>query len=502
MQQKTVSNRKSFEEYIKERYTEVSGKEFNGTRSELLNAYTDIVYDLYKNSSELSKYQRDSFTREDAEQEMVADFVGDKFFANDNIEDTAAALEEIAKTDRSFLQRFRDFLKGIIAKISGERQNKTLAEDLNYLYERLLNVYESETVINPKFEEKYDIVVLENGNTYVKASRKIISGDNVSEWRKQITDFYKRLLVNGKSLEVNTIDGDVLTITKSETAYKARDNYKQQGKNSVKTTDEEFKVKLNAEAHIDELAETSKAYSKNNSPDTKQHNFAKDGFYYPVTYFQDFDGEYYKVTLSVGVSDNISTIYNIGKIKKESLPSATKIVAVVGSLPHSKLSADIISNPTENVKENGEKNSIRPTSPLADPQKYAKKLLRNNRSSAEASLIAKKLAEVAAAVNRSDYAEANRIATEAAREIMNSSRNLEIVSDDAMEIVESISKAAVTLSTKQKQEVAHFFGSYGEFRRRSVTFGCFSKKALTKAVNYIIIFLLQNLGTHYAAVAE
>ncbi|MBR3300683.1 MAG: hypothetical protein IKI68_04260 [Clostridia bacterium] len=38
--------------------------------------------------------------------------------------------------------------------------------------------------------------------------------------RKQITNFFNDLLQNKESIDIPTIDGDVLTITKSETAKK------------------------------------------------------------------------------------------------------------------------------------------------------------------------------------------------------------------------------------------------------------------------------------------
>ena len=80
-------------------------------------------------------------------------------------------------------------------------------------------------------------------------------------------------------------------------------------------TNEEFAVKLRAESHIDEIAEVSKknGYS---AIDTKNHHFAKDGFYYRTAYFEDFDGKYYKLTLSVGKSGEINTVYNVGKLKE------------------------------------------------------------------------------------------------------------------------------------------------------------------------------------------
>lgn len=219
------------------------------------------------------------------------------------------------------------------------------------------NIYgEEEKNTSGNQTEKYSIVALENGNTYVKASRNVISGDNISAWRKQITNFFNELLDGEKSLDISTIDGDVLTITKSETANKARDNFKQVNGQKVRMSADEFRVKLNAEAHIDEIAETSIGV-KNKTADTKSHDFASNGFTYRTAYFQDFDGTYYKLRLSVGNNGTVATVYNVGKINKDSLPSHTKIVALVGSKPLGKLSDNSISNNDTSVNTNISENT-------------------------------------------------------------------------------------------------------------------------------------------------
>ena len=207
---------------------------------------------------------------------------------------------------------------------------------------------------------KYAIVALDNGNTYVTATRKVIKGTTKQEQRKEITQFFNVLLDNKSSLDIHTVEGDILTITKAETAYKARDDYKTVGGKAVPMTEDEFKVKLNAEAHIDELAEISTS-SNQKFVDTKNHSFAKDGFTYRTAYFEDFDGQYYKITLSVGHNGNIATIYSVGKITK-SVPSSAKIIAVVGSKALDEtLSNSIISQPAE--KSNGfDKNSMEKSS--------------------------------------------------------------------------------------------------------------------------------------------
>ena len=148
-------------------------------------------------------------------------------------------------------------------------------------------------------------VALEDGKLYVEATRNVINGETTAERRKEITAFFRQLLKNAPSIDVPTIDGDVLTITKAETAEKARDNYKYVDGKRVKMSDEEFLVKLHAESHIDEISEISK--KSNSKADSKTHSFTGDGFSYRSAYFRDFDGKYYEITLSIGHDGTVAT---------------------------------------------------------------------------------------------------------------------------------------------------------------------------------------------------
>ncbi len=245
---------------------------------------------------------------------------------------------------------YKAFANALDASHGGVRISSMLDEE-----EKKSSAEKTAENVEATNNERMSIVVLEDGNTYVTASRKIITGNDMALWRKQITEFFNTLLEKNNRLDITAINGDVLTITKAETADKARDNYKKSNGQSTKMSTEEFKVKLNAEAHIDEIVQTSFP-QKNNVSDTKNHSFAKDGFSYRTAYFEDFDGQYYKITLSIGHSGSVATVYNVGKIKENSIPSATKIIAVVGSQPRGMLSNDSISENSENVNSFSENN--------------------------------------------------------------------------------------------------------------------------------------------------
>lgn len=354
-------NSSLFEQWARERL-EKSGLDNKGSREEVIKRLTQAEFEAYRNSDELSKIMRDRFTMQNAEAEVLADFVGENLLGTgDRLDMTIAELERIKTSNPGIIQRIRDFIRDMINRFKGNKKFGSLVNDLEYLNSRLEKVMRSkDKKASDNQTEKYSIVALENGNTYVKASRNVISGDNISAWRKQITNFFNELLDGEKSLDISTIDGDVLTITKSETANKARDNFKQVNGQKVRMSADEFRVKLNAEAHIDEIAETSIGV-KNKTADTKSHDFASNGFTYRTAYFQDFDGTYYRLRLSVGNNGTVATVYNVGKINKDSLPSHTKIVALVGSKPLGKLSNNSISNNdtsvNTNISENTQKNT-------------------------------------------------------------------------------------------------------------------------------------------------
>ncbi|MBP3376197.1 MAG: hypothetical protein J6L83_05485 [Clostridia bacterium] len=208
--------------------------------------------------------------------------------------------------------------------------------------------------------EKYDIVNLDNGMQYVLATEnKVLSGNDSKKWAQQVANYINSVIRGGTDFTIKTTQGDYLTITR-DTAYKAGD--RNQVKNPDGTyrtmTDEEYKVKLNAEVHINELSEVSRKSNKPITPDYKRHKFAKDGFTYRRAYFKDFDGKYYQITISVGENGNVSTVYNVGKIKEDTLPSGKIVSTFSGSKANNVSSKDSIHQKNDLVNTSGQKNHL------------------------------------------------------------------------------------------------------------------------------------------------
>ena len=79
---------------------------------------------------------------------------------------------------------------------------------------------------------------------------------------------------------------------------------------------------------------------------------ANSGWNYRTAYFEDFDGKYYKLTISTALNSNGITIYNIGTIKEEAHPKIMGSRAGNGDGPRGVASsADSIRSSTEDDKE-------------------------------------------------------------------------------------------------------------------------------------------------------
>ena len=232
---------------------------------------------------------------------------------------------------------------------------------------------------------QYSIVNMDNGMQYVEATEnQVIRGNDTKKWAQQVANYINNVIRNGNDLKIKTTQGDYLTITR-DTAYKAgsRNNIRNPDGSYRSMTDQEYRVKLNAEIHINELAETSIKGNKQNSPDYKHHRFAKDGFTYRTAYFKDFDGRYYRLTISVGENGDISTVYNVGKLKEDTLPSGNIVSTFSGSKANNVSSANSIPDVKEKVntklqyskKSNGQaaKNEANANSPKV----YTKQDARN-----------------------------------------------------------------------------------------------------------------------------
>ncbi len=250
-----------------------------------------------------------------------------------------AWIERLARTDRNLAQRILDWIRRAIQRIgdlfsapkdysaevtsheSGRVSGLTDGQlrKAQRLYERALN-----GAREAGSGTRYSIETLPDGKRYVQADRQVITGNDPKQWAKQVERYINDEIRQGKDVTVYGADGDPLTITR-DTAGKARfRNYITYPDGSKRRmNNQEYGVKLRAESHIDEVSAVSNRGNKT-VPDTKNHDFAKDGFNYRTAYYRDTDGTYYRLTISVGKNGDINSVYNIGKLKEAPFPDVAQ----------------------------------------------------------------------------------------------------------------------------------------------------------------------------------
>ena len=313
----------------------------NSTRAYEFVAVHEMLHDLEgtQEYSELQKYVQDRATLhenyEQAKQKITEQY--ENFYKNNNLDmsnldmnvetvnDMVAQslgnqqfLNELAGNKPNVFMRMYNWIKNVLfdgqntGKTFNERRadNKCLQE-LKKKFERAYN-----TAYKSSAGKMYDIITTKDNKRFVKASRQVIQGNDVSNWGKQIKKYINEEIRKGQDVSVYGEDGTLLSIT-ADTAGKAtfRNEVRMSDGTTRFLTDNEYKSKLEAESHVDELAQVSK-HKNGPVPDTKNHSFAKDGFNYRTAYFEDSDGKYYKITISVGKNGAINTIYNVGQMKE------------------------------------------------------------------------------------------------------------------------------------------------------------------------------------------
>ncbi len=158
---------KTFEQYVRAELKSV-GVDFDvdtATRDGVLQAYTNYKYEQYKNSKDIPKTDRDAFTKENAQEEIIADFFAQILFqgkkyreriisALQNADGEAligigdeisseAALMELQQKEPTLFEQVKQWIRDIINKLRGLPQSKRVVTDLEYIESMLTRVYNS-----------------------------------------------------------------------------------------------------------------------------------------------------------------------------------------------------------------------------------------------------------------------------------------------------------------------------------------------------------------------
>lgn len=286
----------------------------------------------------IADYARAGVTLDEdgATREIVAKFAEEKLFTDE------ATVRRLLVQDRNLFQRIYDWLCDTVAKLQGTQEQRRLIDAQN-LYEKALRQAEAGTQGRGT---QYDIRKLEDGRKYVQADRQVIFGNDPESWSAQLEDYINGKIRRGQDVQLIAEDGDILTLTR-DSAGKLADNHTGDGRTMSESA---FERKVNAASHIDELAQISMRGKKNTPDYNARHDaMAADGWNYRTAYFRDFDGRYYKVTISTALNPEGTIIYNVGHMKEEAFPKIKGSYAENGNGPRGNASTNSISTSGGNV---------------------------------------------------------------------------------------------------------------------------------------------------------
>lgn len=213
---------------------------------------------------------------------------------------------------------------------------------------------ESETVAQEstrappsKINGRASIEEAADGKKYVRADRQVIFGNDPQSWSEQLEDYINGKIRRGQDVKLIGADGDELVLT-ATSAGKLSDNHTGDGRTMSEAA---FERKVNAASHIDELAQVSVKGDRNVVDHNSRHgDMASSGWNYRTAFFKDFDGKYYKVTISTAQSADGKMIYNIGQMQERSIPQINGSSAADSGALRGNASVDSLSRGAQNVK--------------------------------------------------------------------------------------------------------------------------------------------------------
>ena len=213
---------------------------------------------------------------------------------------------------------------------------------------------ESETVAQEstrappsKINGRASIEEAADGKKYVRADRQVIFGNDPQSWSEQLEDYINGKIRRGQDVKLIGADGDELVLT-ATSAGKLSDNHTSDGRTMSEAA---FERKINAASHIDELAQVSVKGDRNVVDHNSRHgDMASSGWNYRTAFFKDFDGKYYKVTISTAQSADGKMIYNIGQMQERSIPQINGSSAAGSGALRGDASVDSLSRGVQNVK--------------------------------------------------------------------------------------------------------------------------------------------------------
>lgn len=331
--------------------------------------------DLVRAKQEQYAEQGIQLTEDAAQREIIAEFCDTTLFTDER------SIMRLAQEKRSLVQKIRDWLHEMRVRLRGTQQEKFVL-DAEKRYQKALDSVDGQKK-NVSGETQYKIETLPGGKQYVKADRPVIQGNDPKQWSRQAEQFINEKIRGGEDITVFTPDGFAVQIT-DRSAYKLTDTHVQriQKVDRGELPTEALGAKMRAAGHIDELIETARwknwQADKNGS---HANDIGEQGFDYFTTYFEDENGDYYRVTFSAGVNDgmgryvndDMDTAYSIGIMdKRKHLPRTGSSASPTGSGAQNgqMLSDTSISPSAQNSNPEGQNNSGKPNQFKVDGSNY------------------------------------------------------------------------------------------------------------------------------------
>ncbi len=372
-----------FEKWARERLAK-NGIDSTGSREEVIKRLSQVQYEAYRNSDELSKVMRDRFSMNDAEAEGLADFVGENLLGTgDRLEQTLYELGSLEKKNRGIIQRIRDFISDLIARYRNEKRFGGLVKDLEYLNDRLKRVAESADKKRTDNEtEKYSFAgYAEDGkgkynSNFPKGTPKAAKAERILSY---IQDVWSK-----KPIKLNITDNEgnvIKTIeahfdpTYDESGNIPTDASKLMGGNRHGTAAEQRVTLDLADDYYQIAAESKYNYSKaETGKDNPAHKDVTQWHYFVNDiYFSEYGSEEYepyRVSINVKEKPDGNFVYSFSAEKQKEHSTHQTLHADVNngdnSAANAKLFKDIISEEdmsvntsiSENAENDTEKNSI------------------------------------------------------------------------------------------------------------------------------------------------
>lgn len=288
---------------------------------------------------------------DEALDEATANYAGEMIANTDVLNEFIRRHSE----DRTLLEKLRDAIREIVGKLTGKakQQAQTAEGLLQQAFEAAAQ--NSKNAAGEGGEARFEIKTLGDGRSYVKADRQVLEGDDPKQWGVQLQNYINSEIRKGNDIVLPTTDGGLVRLTE-RSAYKLADNKSTDLKTHQKTqlSDEAYRLKETAASHIDEIILTGEfSHNMEDIGGVHQNDIGEDGFNSYVSYFEDSDGQYYRVSFVSALNGNEETAYSIGNIQKRKKPTTGNGSSTreSGALNGGRLSESSVPQNGENVKK-------------------------------------------------------------------------------------------------------------------------------------------------------